>query len=104
MDLITSLKCWPELSKKYPLTFADLVWCFVQLYIFMESASKMCSRAVGFFKLLAALSRGANRVLTPARTCRDMRKLFVPAVAGREMLGVHISTDLDTAIVTWFYG
>ena len=33
------------------------------------------------------LSRGANRVLTPAR-CQDRRKLFVPAVAGREMLGV----------------
>ena len=30
----------------------------------------------------------ANRGLTPASTCQDRRKLFVPAVAGREMLGV----------------
>ena len=33
-------------------------------------------------------ARGANRGLTPARTCEDRRKLFVPAVAGRKMLGV----------------
>ena len=38
--------------------------------------------------LLAKLSQETNRRLTPARTCQDRRKLFVPAVAGREMLGV----------------
>ena len=55
---------------------------------FMEAASKKCWSTAGFCKLLAALSRGTNRGLTPARTCQDRRKLFVPAVAGREMLGV----------------
>ena len=54
----------------------------------MEAASKKCLSAAGFCKLLATLSRGTNRGLTPARTCQDRRKLFVPAVAGREMLGV----------------
>ena len=54
----------------------------------MEAACKKCWSAAGFCKLLATLSRGTNRGLTPARTCQDRRKLFVPAVAGREMLGV----------------
>ena len=55
---------------------------------FMEAASKKYWSAAGFCKLLAALSRGANKGLTPARTCQDRRKLFVPAVAGRKMLEV----------------
>ena len=55
---------------------------------FMEAASKKCWSAAGFCKLLAALFLGTNRGLTPARTCKDRRKLFVPAVGGREMLGV----------------
>ena len=55
---------------------------------FMEAASKNFWSTAGFCKLLATLSRGTNRALTPARTCQDRRKLFVPAVAGREMLGV----------------
>ena len=55
---------------------------------FMEAASKKCLSAAGFCKLLATLSRRTNRGLTSARTCQDRRKLFVPAVAGREMLGV----------------
>ena len=50
--------------------------------------------------LLATLSRGTNRGLTPAKTCQDRRKLFVPAVAGRYMLGAA----LDAATVTWFSG
>ena len=54
----------------------------------MEAACKKCWSAACFCKLLATLSRGTNRGLTPARTCQDRRKLFVPAVAGREMLGV----------------
>ena len=54
----------------------------------MEAASKMFWSTAGFCKLLATLSRGTNRGLTPARTCQDRRKLFVPAVAGRDMLGV----------------
>jgi len=52
---------------------------------FMEAASKSTA---GFCNLLAALSRGTNRGLTPARTYQDRGELFVPAVAGREMLGV----------------
>ena len=59
---------------------------------FMEAASKNCWSATGFCKLLAtlslSLSLGTNRGLTPARTYQDRRKLFVPAVAGRETLGV----------------
>ena len=55
---------------------------------FMKAACKKCRSAAGFCKLLATLSRGTNRGLTPVRTCQDRRKLFVPAVAGREMLGV----------------
>ena len=55
---------------------------------FMEAASKKCSSAAGICKLLADLSRGANRGITPSRTCQDWRKLFVHAVAGREMLEV----------------
>ena len=54
---------------------------------FMEAACQKCC-AAGFCKLLATLSRGTNRGLTPARTCQDRRKLVVPAVVGREMLGV----------------
>ena len=55
---------------------------------FMEAVSKTFGSAAGFCKLLATLSRGTNRCLTSARTCQDRRKLCVPAVAGREMLGV----------------
>ena len=55
---------------------------------FMEAASKKCWSAAGFCKLLATLSRETNRGLQPARTGKDRRKLFIPAVAGREMLGV----------------
>jgi len=55
---------------------------------FMEAACKKCWSAAGFCKLLATLSRWTNRGLTPARTCQDRRKLFVPALACREMLGV----------------
>ena len=51
-----------------------------------EAASKECT--AGFCKLLAAPSRGTHRGITPARTCQDRRKLFVPALVGREMLGL----------------
>ena len=54
----------------------------------MEAAIKKCRSAAGFCKLLAALSRGTNRDFISARTCQDRRKLFVPAVASREILGV----------------
>ena len=54
-----------------------------------DGRSGMVFRAVvHFMKLLAALSRGTNIGLTPTRTCQDRRTLFVPAGAGREMLGV----------------
>ena len=52
---------------------------------FMDTASKKCWSAAGFCKLLATLSRGTNRGITPSRTCQDRRKLFVPAVAGRNI-------------------
>ena len=71
---------------------------------FMEAASKKCRSTAGFCKLLATLSRRTNRGLTPARTCQDRRKLFVPVVAGRDMLGVPYINRLDAATVTWFSG
>ena len=62
---------------------------FVQLYISWKLLAKSVEVPLAFAsKLLATLSRGTNRGLTPARTCQDRRKLFVPAVAGRDMLGV----------------
>ena len=43
----------------------------------------------------------ASKGLTPARTCQDRRKLFVPVVAGREVLGVpYIPAYLRTLTIT----
>ena len=64
----------------------------------MEAASKKCRSAAGCCKLLEALSRGTNRGVTPARTCQDRRKLFVPAVAGQEMLGVPYNNRLSDMV------
>ena len=62
---------------------ADQVWSFVQLYISWMLLAKSVEVPLPISKLLLA-----NIRLTPARTCQDRRKLFVPAVAGGEMLGV----------------
>ena len=67
---------------------ADPVWCFVQLYISWMLPAKMLKYSWAFQVISGSLSRGANRDLTPARTCEDRRKIVFPAVAGREMLGV----------------
>ena len=55
---------------------------------FMEAASKFLEVPWLLQVTSGSLSLGANRGLTPARTCQDRRKLFVPTVAGRGMLGV----------------
>ena len=60
---------------------------------FMEAAGKKVLKCHWLLQVTSdtlslSLSRGTNRGLTPASTCQDRRKLFVPAVAGREMLGV----------------
>ena len=47
-----------------------------------------CIARSGNAILQSITSSGAYRGLTPARTCQERRKLFVPAVAGREMFGV----------------
>ena len=60
--------------------------------------------AAGFCKLLAALSRRANRGVTPTRICQDGRKLFVPVVAGREIFVFQTPTALDAATLILFSG
>ena len=54
----------------------------------MEAASKSVEVPLALEVTSGSLSRGANKYLTPARTCEDRRNLFDPAVAGRELLGV----------------
>ena len=70
---------------------------------FMEPASKKCWSAAGFCKLLAALSRGTNRGLTPARACQYNRKLFVLQWLVERCWEFHTPTALDAATVTWFF-
>ena len=70
---------------------ADPVWCFVRLCISWKLSAKSIEVPLAS-KFLATLSlslSGSKYIdLTPARTCQDRRKLFVHAMAGREMLGV----------------
>ena len=55
---------------------------------FMETASKVLMCRWLLQVTSDTLSGNKQRSHTGKRTCQDRRKLFVPAVAGREMLGV----------------
>jgi hypothetical protein len=59
----------------------------LSLLVFHENCLQMCWSAAGFCKLLAALSQGANRGITLARTCQDRRKTICPYSGWSEMLG-----------------
>ena len=88
---------------------ADPVWRFVQLYISWKMLTQ-CWSAAGFCKLPTALYLSLwekNGNIIPARTCQDRRKIFVPALAGRDMQEIsYINRSLcchsDLGLWLWF--